>query len=69
MSISTASAGAAQIFSGLSDDETNILTQSDRFARAELYPLAKRMDDEEWWPTEVFPLMGRKRVFRYHCAT
>ena len=63
MSISTASAGAAQIFSGLSDDETNILTQSDRFARAELYPLAKRMDDEEWWPTEVFPLMGRNGYF------
>jgi isovaleryl-CoA dehydrogenase len=63
MSISTANIGAAQIFSGLSDDETNILAQSDRFARAELYPLAKRMDDEEWWPTAVFPLMGRNGYF------
>jgi isovaleryl-CoA dehydrogenase len=41
---------AARIFSGLSDDEAEVLAQADRFARAELHPLAQRMDDEEWWP-------------------
>ncbi|MFI4981624.1 MAG: hypothetical protein ACHQIO_14855 [Nevskiales bacterium] len=49
----------AQIFSGLSDDEQGILDQADRFAQKELYPLAQRMDDEEWWPDQVFPLIGR----------
>ncbi|PUE44446.1 acyl-CoA dehydrogenase family protein [Limnohabitans sp. 2KL-51] len=63
MSTFTATTGATQIFSGLSDDEIEVLTQSDRFAQAELYPLAKRMDAEEWWPTEIFPLMGRNGYF------
>ncbi|HBO3353877.1 TPA: acyl-CoA dehydrogenase family protein [Pseudomonas aeruginosa] len=43
-----------QIFNGLSADESEILTQADRFAQNELYPLAQRMDDEEWWPEEAF---------------
>lgn len=38
----------------LSVDHQTILDQADRFARAELYPLAVRMDDEEWWPDDVF---------------
>lgn len=58
-----ANIGVSQIFSGLSDDEISILTQADRFAQAEIYPLAKRMDDEEWWPPEIFPLMGRNGYF------
>jgi isovaleryl-CoA dehydrogenase len=56
-------APAGQVFSGLTSDEMEILAQADRFARAELYPLAKRMDDEEWWPPEVFPLLGRNGYF------
>jgi isovaleryl-CoA dehydrogenase len=63
MSATPTQPNAAQIFTGLSDDELEVLTQADRFARAELYPLAKRMDDEEWWPPEVFPLMGRNGYF------
>jgi len=54
---------AAQAFSGLSDDEQGILDQADRFARRELYPLATRMDNEEWWPDEAFPLIGRTGYF------
>jgi len=50
---------AAQAFSGLSRDEIEVLEQADRFARAQLYPLARRMDDEEWWPPEAFPLLSR----------
>lgn len=38
----------------LPEDRQQILDQADRFARAELYPLARRMDDEEWWPDQVF---------------
>jgi len=63
MSTINGSTNVSQIFSGLSDDELTILTQADRFARAELYPLAKRMDDEEWWPSEIFPLMGQNGFF------
>ena len=36
-----------------------MLDAADRFARQELYPLSRRMDDEEWWPPQVFPLIGR----------
>jgi isovaleryl-CoA dehydrogenase len=52
-----------QIFSGLSNDEVEILDQADRFARNELYPLAQKMDDEEWWPTEIFPKIGATGYF------
>ncbi len=52
-----------QAFTGLSTDEIDILAQADRFAQAELYPLAQRMDDEEWWPTEIFPKIGATGYF------
>ena len=54
---------ASQIFSGLSSDEQQILDQADHFAQQELYPLAPRMDAEEWWPGEAFPLIGRTGYF------
>ncbi|MCY1254269.1 Acyl-CoA dehydrogenase [compost metagenome] len=53
----------ARIFSGLSDLEAEVLDQADRFARAELYPLAPRMDDEEWWPEEAFKKVGANGYF------
>ncbi len=53
----------AQVFSGLSNDEQAILDGADRFAREALYPLAQRMDNEEWWPAEAFPLIGRTGYF------
>lgn len=52
-----------QAFTGLSADEMEILSNADRFAQAELYPLAPRMDDEEWWPPEVFPKIGATGYF------
>lgn len=52
-----------QAFSGLSNDEIDILAQADRFGQNELYPLAQRMDDEEWWPTEIFPKIGATGYF------
>jgi isovaleryl-CoA dehydrogenase len=52
-----------QAFTGLSNDEQEILDNADRFAKAELYPLAQRMDDEEWWPDQAFPLIGDTGYF------
>lgn len=43
---------------GLDEEQGAILDQADRFARAELYPLSQRMDDEEWWPQEAFQQIG-----------
>jgi isovaleryl-CoA dehydrogenase len=43
----------------LSEDQEEILTTSDRFAQAELWPLQQRMDDEEWWPPEAMPALAR----------
>jgi len=60
---STEQRNIAQVFSGLSNDEQGILDQADRFAQKELYPLAQRMDDEEWWPEQAFPLIGRTGYF------
>lgn len=52
-----------QAFTGLSDDEAEILHQANRFAEKELYPLAQRMDDEEWWPEQAFPSIGENGYF------
>lgn len=52
-----------QLFAGLSDSEQLLLDQADHFARRELYPLAARMDKEEWWPTEIFPKIGATGYF------
>ena len=42
----------------LSQDQQALLDHTDRFAREQLYPLASRMDDEEWWPDDVFLRLG-----------
>ena len=52
-----------QAFTGLSVDEMEILAQADRFAQNELYPLAQRMDDEEWWPEDIFRKIGETGYF------
>jgi isovaleryl-CoA dehydrogenase len=46
--------------SRLSPAHQEILNQADRFARAELYPLAERMDQQEWWPDAVFRGLGQQ---------
>ena len=53
-----AGGGPAAVFSGLSADERGVLDAADRYAREKLYPLAKRMDDEEWWPEGAFADIG-----------
>jgi isovaleryl-CoA dehydrogenase len=47
----------------LSDEQQMILDQADKFARNELYPLAERMDAEEWWPEEAFPKIAEAGLF------
>ena len=42
----------------LTADQRAVLEAADRFAREELYPLAARMDEQEWWPEDVFPRLG-----------
>lgn len=54
---------AMQRFAGLSNDEQSILDDADRFARQEMYPLSQRMDNEEWWPDQAFPLIGKTGYF------
>ncbi len=45
---------------GLSADHREILATVDAYARNTFHPLQQRMDDEEWWPPEVFPDLGRQ---------
>lgn len=61
----TANAGTDvnQAFTGLSFEEMEILHQADRFGANELYPLAARMDEEEWWPQDIFPKIGEVGLF------
>lgn len=42
----------------LSEDRVAILDAADRYARERLLPLARRMDDEEWWPDAEFRALG-----------
>ena len=42
----------------LGPDERAVLEQADRFGRNELYPIAEKMDAEEWWPAESFRKIG-----------
>jgi len=52
-----ASAAAAPAFD-LTAEQQASLEAADEYARRELYPLAARMDAEEWWPAEAFAALG-----------
>jgi isovaleryl-CoA dehydrogenase len=47
----------------LDADQRFVLDAADRFARKELYPLAARMDAEEWWPEDAFEKIGAQGLF------
>ena len=47
----------------LNVDQRQMLDEADKFARNELYPLAVRMDNEEWWPDQAFPMIGDAGYF------
>lgn len=42
----------------LDEDQQAILAAADQYAREQLAPLARRMDDEEWWPDAEFRALG-----------
>ena len=42
----------------LGEDHKQVLANADRFAQRELYPLASRMDNEEWWPPNAYKALG-----------
>jgi isovaleryl-CoA dehydrogenase len=42
----------------LTEDQQATLASADEYARRELYPLAARMDAEEWWPAQAFAQLG-----------
>ncbi len=48
---------------GLDEDQQAVLDHADRFAREQLHPLSRRMDDEEWWPPEAFARIGENGFF------
>ena len=52
----------------LSPEQQATLDGADEYARLELYPLAARMDAEEWWPAEAFAQLGAHRLPRRHGA-
>ncbi|MFZ2392639.1 acyl-CoA dehydrogenase family protein, partial [Rhodoferax sp.] len=43
---------------GLTNDDRAVLEAADKFARKEFQALSRRMDDEEWWPPEIFAKIG-----------
>lgn len=43
---------------GLTDDDRAVLEAADKFARKEFQALSRRMDDEEWWPPDIFAKIG-----------
>lgn len=47
----------------LNADQQAMLDEADRYARNELYPLAARMDEEEWWPEDIFAQIGEAGFF------
>lgn len=55
-------AGGGSAFT-LNTDQQAMLDEADRFARNEFYPLASRMDEEEWWPEEIFAAIGEAGYF------
>ena len=38
--------------------QRSLFDHANRFGREELYPLAERMDNDEWWPEDIFQRCG-----------
>ncbi len=43
----------------LTEEQQAMLDGASDYAERELYPLAPRMDTEEWWPAEAFAALGK----------
>ena len=46
----------------LSEEQRAIFDEANRFAEKELYPLAEKMDAEEWWPEDVFKVIVKLAI-------
>ncbi len=44
---------------GLTPDQQEVLDTADAFARTTFFPLAPRMDKDEWWPEQTMPELAR----------
>lgn len=53
------SLGNASSAFALSAEQQEILDTADGFARDTFWPLQQKMDDEEWWPPQAMPELGR----------
>jgi isovaleryl-CoA dehydrogenase len=42
----------------ITGEQREALEAADQYARSELFPLAPRMDAQEWWPAEAFAQLG-----------
>ncbi|MAZ90005.1 MAG: acyl-CoA dehydrogenase [Cellvibrionaceae bacterium] len=42
----------------LTTEQESLLDHADRFGREKLYPHAQKMDNEEWWPADIFNELG-----------
>jgi isovaleryl-CoA dehydrogenase len=42
----------------LTELQQEIRSEADRFCRDKIWPLASKMDDDEHWPEELFPMLG-----------
>ena len=52
---------------GLNEEQKAILDAADQFGKKELYPLAEKMDNEEWWPEGIFKKMGDAGLIGLNC--
>jgi isovaleryl-CoA dehydrogenase len=59
MTIGAAGDNQAAAAFDLSQTQQMMLDQADRFGRETLYPLAERMDRDEWWPAHIMAEFGR----------
>ncbi len=48
----------SELLFDLGAEHKELLDHADRIGREQLYPLAEKMDNEEWWPSELFPQLG-----------
>ena len=58
--VEPSSASAATFAFGLNPEQREVLDAADRYGQDELYALAARMDNEEWWPAEAFAQLGQQ---------
>src|SRR5258706_15092286 len=47
---------------GLTPDQQEVLDTADAVARTTFFPLAPRMDKDEWWPEQTMPELARMGV-------